>query len=61
MKSFCPFINGECRSDCVFRKRKCAVSSGETTECLLVSVIDSNDALCDIIIQEKQSKSSKKE
>lgn len=57
MKSFCPFINGECRSDCVFRIRSRSADTGELTECLLVASISSNDELCDIIIREKESKS----
>ena len=58
MKSFCPFINGECRSDCVFHIRKRAVDAEKITECLLVAGISANDELCDIIIKEKQSKSN---
>lgn len=57
MKSFCPFINGECRSDCVFHIRRQAVDADRITECLLVAGISSNDELCDIIIREKESKS----
>lgn len=61
MKSFCPFINGECRSDCVFHTHKQSADTGDITECLLVVGTASNDELCDLIIKEKQSKSSKKE
>lgn len=40
---FCPFIQGECNSNCVFRCRPCAVSQSmmqPSTECLIAKKLD---------------------
>lgn len=54
MNTFCPFINGECRNDCVFRIRKTSADEETLTVCRLVSTTATNFDLCDIIIREKQ-------
>lgn len=60
MNTFCPFINGECRKDCVFRIREISADKETLTVCRLVSTAATNFDLCDIIIHEKQdSKTSK--
>lgn len=38
-KNFCPFIKGECRTDCTFRCSKVLISQGITT-CLIASKLD---------------------
>lgn len=54
MNTFCPFINGECRKDCVFRIREISADKETLTVCRLVSTTATNFDLCDMIIREKQ-------
>lgn len=54
MKTFCPFINGECRSDCVFHlDHKVGEENGETA-CQLATSSAVSERLCDILVSEKQ-------
>ena len=54
MNAFCPFLKGECRSDCVFRIREISADSETLTVCRLVSTAATNFTLCDILIKEKE-------
>lgn len=54
MNAFCPFLKGECRSDCVFRIREISADSETLTVCRLVSTAATNFDLCDKIIKEKE-------
>lgn len=41
---FCPFVKGDCNSECVFRCRSCASSQSmmePVTSCLIVKKLDS--------------------
>lgn len=52
--TFCPFIDGQCRTDCVFRIREMSADSETFTVCRLVSAAATNYDLCDKIIKEKE-------
>jgi hypothetical protein len=42
--TFCPFINGECRPDCVFRSvHNIALNNGKTAKCELAALICCSD------------------
>lgn len=58
--NFCPFINGECRKNCVFRTREISVDAETQTVCRLVSATAANFDLCDIIIRDKQDPKTSK-
>lgn len=60
MGKFCPFINGECRTDCVFRRRKVSSENG-VTECQLVATSSSSEYLSDILISKEENGMSEKE
>lgn len=49
--AYCPFVNGECRNDCVFRCRPRATTQSmvqETTTCVLASrIAELNDKQAD--------------
>ena len=58
MNKFCPFINGECRKDCVFRIHETAADADTITVCRLVLSTAVNSDLCDIIISEKEQENA---
>lgn len=60
MGKFCPFINGECRTDCVFRRRKVSSENG-VTECQLVATSSSSEYLSDILIKKEENAANKKQ
>ena len=48
MNTFCPFINGECRKDCVFRlERQRSQDESRITVCQLATSTAVSEALCD--------------
>lgn len=55
----CPFINGQCREDCVFRLKRKVASENGTTVCRLVISTETSEHLCDILIQKNQEKTQK--
>ncbi|MBP1562074.1 MAG: hypothetical protein J6C96_12645 [Oscillospiraceae bacterium] len=54
MNTFCPFINGECRSDCVFRLVRKVGEENGLTICQLATSSAVSERLCDILVKEKQ-------
>lgn len=56
MNTFCPFINGECRSDCVFRLEHKTATENGLTVCQLATSSTISEHLCDILVDEKQEK-----
>ena len=54
MKTFCPFINGECRSDCVFRLEHTVGEENGKTVCQLVTSTAVTERIGDILIEDKQ-------
>lgn len=56
VNTFCPFINGECREDCVFHLNHKVAGENGVTVCQLVTSSDVSKCLCDILIKEKQDK-----
>ena len=55
MNNHCPFINSECRSDCVFKTRRTSTTFG-TSSCLIAIKLDSiNDAQMDQLTEISQS------
>ena len=54
MNTFCPFINGDCRSDCVFHIRKTTADKETLTVCRLVSSAGVSEILCDTLLEEKE-------
>lgn len=59
MGKFCPFINGECRTDCVFRRKKVSSENG-VTECQLVATSSSSEYLSDILITKEEENAANK-
>lgn len=53
MNTFCPFINGNCRDDCVFRIHETTADEETITVCRLVSSCGTNSALCDLLIRKQ--------
>lgn len=42
--TFCPFINGECRSDCVFRTpHNISLNNGNSAQCELAAFVCCSD------------------
>lgn len=56
MNTFCPFINGECRSDCVFRLEHKTATENGLTVCQLATSSTVSEHLCNILVDEKQEK-----
>lgn len=52
--SFCPFINGQCREDCVFRLQRKVETENGTAICQLAISSTACETLCDILIKEKE-------
>ena len=51
--SFCPFINGECKTDCVFHTHGTIDEDGEKA-CILSLAAKSIDTYCDMRIREME-------
>lgn len=57
-KMFCPFINGECRSDCMFRANKTATKAGTSCCTIAIKLSDINEDQHDQLTEIQQQLSN---
>lgn len=48
-KDFCPFINGNCKSSCVFNADRLVAMGNSFSKCKLAVFVSNNDSLEDTI------------